>query len=202
MIEYLAGKLINKLPHRVVVEVSGIAFDVQVPFSTSRKLPAAGNETKILCHLQWRDDGPQLFGFASEDERKFFRILTKVNKVGPKLAINIMSSTTPESLSSMILQENKSGLNSLKGIGPKLASRLIVELKEPVSKLGLSGDLENEPREKPPALPFESDVREALENLGYTGKEINQSLKKVSKQIGDDADIEDIIEAVLKSFSS
>jgi Holliday junction DNA helicase RuvA len=202
MIEYLDGKLINKLPHRVVIEVSGMAFDVQVPFSTSRKLPAAGNEARVLCHLQWREDGPQLFGFASEDERKFFRILTKVNKVGPKLAINIMSAATPESLSSMILQENKSGLNSLKGIGPKLASRLIVELKEPVAKLGIGSDQASQPAEHPATVPFESDVREALENLGYTSKEITQSLKKVSRQIGENAGIEDIIEAVLKSFSS
>lgn len=203
MIESISGKLISKLPHRVVIERAGIGFDIQVPFSTSKQLSPIGDEVKVLCHLQWREDGPQLFGFASEEERSLFRILTKVNKVGPKLAINIMSATSPESLVSMILGENNAGLTSLKGVGPKLASRLIVELKEPIAKLGIAGSDQgqHETGHQTSALPFEAEVRDALENLGYTSKEISKSLKKVAKTIGSDPTIEEIIEAVLRSFS-
>ncbi|GAB4274356.1 MAG: Holliday junction branch migration protein RuvA [Candidatus Rifleibacteriota bacterium] len=203
MIESITGKLISKLPHKVILEQSGICYEIQVPFSTSKQLSPIGDNVKVLCHLQWREDGPQLFGFATEEERQLFRILNKVNKVGPKLAINIMSASSPSSLASMILSENTAGLNSLKGVGPKLASRLIVELKEPISKLGLGsveqGSIENNISKT--AIPFEAEVRDALENLGYTGKEITQSLKKVSKTIGSDPTIEEIIEAVLRSFS-
>lgn len=203
MIESINGKLISKLPHRVILEQSGIAYTIQVPFSTSRQLPPLGEQAKILCHLQWREDGPQLFGFASEEERQLFRILNKVNKVGPKLAINIMSATSPEALASMILGENSAGLTALKGVGPKLASRLIVELKDSIAKLGLGSADQGkfEGAETADSLPFEAEVRDALENLGYTNKEITQSLKKVAKTIGPDPTIEEIIEAVLRSFS-
>ncbi len=203
MIESITGKLISKLPHRVVIERAGIGFDIQVPFSTSKALSPIGDEVRVLCHLQWREDGPQLFGFASEEERSLFRILTKVNKVGPKLAINIMSASSPESLVSMIIGENLAGLTALKGVGPKLASRLIVELKEQIAKLGIA--VSDEGRQEAQAhkslLPFEAEVRDALENLGYTSREISQSLKKIGKTIGSDPTIEEIIEAVLRSFS-
>lgn len=203
MIESITGKLISKLPHRVVIERTGIGFDIQVPFSTSKQLSPIGEEVKVLCHLQWREDGPQLFGFASEEERSLFRILTKVNKVGPKLAINIMSAASPESLVSMILGENVNGLTALKGVGPKLASRLIVELKEQIAKLGIASTDEGRHESQGHAtLPFEAEVRDALENLGYTGKEISQSLKRIGKTIGSDPTIEEIIEAVLRSFSA
>ena len=203
MIESLSGKLISKLPHRVVIERHGIGFDVQVPFSTSKQLSPIGDEVKVLCHLQWREDGPQLFGFATEEERSLFRILTKVNKVGPKLAINIMSATNPDMLAKMILGDNISGLTSLKGVGPKLAQRLVVELKEQIAKLGIGGADADHPENLPhsSALPFEAEVRDALENLGYTAKEITQSLKRIAKTIGSDPTIEEIIEAVLRSFS-
>ncbi|MEW6711435.1 MAG: Holliday junction branch migration protein RuvA, partial [Candidatus Riflebacteria bacterium] len=160
MIESITGKLISKLPHRVVIERVGIAFDIQVPFSTSKQLSPIGDEVKVLCHLHWREDGPQLYGFATEEERSLFRILTKVNKVGPKLAINIMSASSPGSLISMIVGENIPGLTSLKGVGPKLASRLVVELKEQIAKLGIafSDEGKHEASAHSSMLPFEAEV--------------------------------------------
>lgn len=204
MIESVAGNLSTKQPHRVVIEQGGIGYEILVPFSTSKALPVIGEQVKILCHLHWREaEGPQLFGFASEDERSLFRILTKVNKVGPKLALNIMSATTPEALASMILSEDTARLTSLKGIGPKLASRLIVELKDSISKLGLGSQSPEAAQAAADAekLPHEADVREALENLGYSNKEIGASLKKVRGELSADATIEQVIEAVLRSFS-
>ena len=204
MIEFIKGKLVNKLPHKVIIEQSGLGYEIFVPFSTIGKLPQKGEMAQVFCHLQWREnEGPQLFGFATDEERQFFRLLTKVNKVGPKLAINIMSSSTPEKLAQMILSEDQKALNSLKGVGPKLASRLIVELKEPISKLGIcSADFD--PSKATPissTIPHEAEVKEALETLGYTSKEINKSLKQIAGEISEDASIEEIIEAVLRSFA-
>jgi Holliday junction DNA helicase RuvA len=202
MIEFIRGRLHGKQPHRVVIEHKGIGLEILVPFSTSSRLGAVGSEVELICHLHWRqEDGPQLFGFFAEDERQLFRLLNQVNKVGPKLAINIMSATTPEAFASMILSEDITRLTALKGVGPKLASRLVVELKEGIAKLGI-GAAQAVEAESATAIPFEADVREALENLGYTGKEIAQSLKRVAKGLTPDATIEETIEAVLRSFSS
>lgn len=203
MIDFVTGILHSKQPHRVVVDQRGIGLEILVPFSTSRQLPEKGLQVHLLCHLHWREEGPQLFGFASEDERQLFRILTKVNKVGPKLALNIMSATSPEALASMIMSEDIARLTSLKGIGPKLASRLIVELKESIAKLGI-GTVTDASANAPTAttIPFEADIREALENLGYTGKEISQCLKKVAKDFTTKSTIEEIMEAVLRAFGS
>jgi Holliday junction DNA helicase RuvA len=202
MIEFIKGRLHGKQPHRVVVEQGGIGIEVLVPFSTSSRLGAVGSDVLLLCHLHWRqEDGPQLFGFFVEEERQLFRLLTRVNKVGPKLALNIMSATTPEAFASMILSEDTVHLTSLKGVGPKLASRLVVELKEGIAKLGLGAGQPVE-AENIAVIPFEADVREALENLGYTGKEIALSLKRVAKELAPDATIEETIEAVLRSFSA
>lgn len=203
MIEFVTGILHSKQPHRVVIDQRGVGLEILVPFSTSRQLPEKGLQVHLLCHLHWRqDDGPQLFGFASEDERQLFRILNKVNKVGPKLALNIMSATTPEALASMILSEDLTRLTSLKGVGPKLASRLVVELKEMIAKLGIGAvTAASEKEAAASTIPFESDIREALENLGYTGKEISQCLKKMARDFSPSSTIEDIMEAVLRAFS-
>ncbi|GAB1354639.1 Holliday junction branch migration protein RuvA [Erysipelotrichia bacterium] len=201
MIDFVKGILHSKQPHRVVIDQRGIGLEILVPFSTSRQLPEKGLQVNLLCHLHWREEGPQLFGFASEDERQLFRVLNRVNKVGPKLALNIMSATTPEALASMILSEDQARLTSLKGVGPKLASRLIVELKETIAKLGIGTVTPATEKETGSGIPFEADVREALENLGYTGKEITQCFKKLGRDFAPDATIEDIIEKVLRAFS-
>ncbi len=203
MIEFVNGILQSKQPHRVVIDQRGLGLEILVPFSTSRQLPEKGLQVQLLCHLHWREEGPQLFGFASENERQLFRVLNQVNKVGPKLALNIMSATTPEDLASMILSEDVRRLTSLKGVGPKLASRLVVELKDSIAKLGIGAVASTAESETDTTrIPFEDDVREALENLGYTSKEISQCLKKVAGNFKADASIEEIIETVLRSFIS
>jgi Holliday junction DNA helicase RuvA len=204
MVEYVIGKLTLKQPHRVVVEVNGIGLELLVPFSTSKELPELGLEVRLLSHLNWRqEDGPQLMGFLSQDEREMFRALINVNKVGPKLALNIMATTTPESLASMILTEDHKRLKSLKGVGPKLASRLVVELKDEIIKLGIGNNsLENVEIIETPIIPHEDDVREALANLGYNSKEIEACLQTVAKNIPAEASLEAIIGAVLQSFNS
>ncbi len=202
MIEFISGKIHLKLPHRVVVNHGGMGYDILVPFSTSRELKGAGSEVFLLCHLHWREEGPQLFGFLTEQERQLFRVLTHVNKVGPKLALNIMSATSPEALATMILSEDIVRLTSLKGVGPKLASRLVVELKDAIAKLGIGAVGEAAAAEASTIIVHEPEVRAALENLGYTNKEITQALKSVKSQLNADSTIEEIIEAVLRSFSA
>ncbi len=207
MIETLRGKLVAKFPHKVVVDWNGLAFEVLVPFTTSKALAEPGETVTLKCHLHWREEGPQLFGFASEDERAFFRLLTRVNKIGPKLAVNIMSAASVDKLVEMIMSEDVRGLTSLKGVGQKLASRLVIELKENVAKLGIGGSeaaLARAAAGQQPAggkLACERDARDALENLGYTGKEIDRAIRDVSASLPADADLQIVVEAVLRFFA-
>lgn len=204
MIEFVRGRLTSRLPSQVVIEWNGLGLGVIVPLSTLRELGEPGPEITLLTHLHWREEGPQLFGFLREEERTLFRMLTKVDKIGPKLAINILSAASPEKLVEMILTEDLRGLTALKGVGSKIASRLVLELKESVAELGFpSTDVSSRPKVSGSALvPCEKDARAALESLGYTTREIDKALREVVGQLPPDATLETVIEFVLRSFSS
>ena len=201
MIDFVSGTLFTKEPLRVVINNHGIGIELIVPLSTSKNLPEKGKETTLLTYLHWRqEDSPQLFGFFTEDERDIFKLLVGVNKVGPKMAVNIMSSVEPEAFATMILSEDVAKLTSLKGVGSKLASRLVVELKEKIAKLGIGAANPDEPEETTSIIPFETDVREALESLGYSSKEISLGIKKSAPLVPQDAAIEDVISLLLQNM--
>lgn len=206
MIETFRGRLVAKFPHKAVVDWNGLAFEVLIPFTTSRVLGEPGDTVTLQCHLHWREEGPQLFGFATEDERSFFRLLTRVNKIGPKLAVNILSAASVEKLVEMIMSDDVRGLTSLKGIGPKLASRLIIELKENVANMGIGGEdamarAAAGLKSGGSTLACERDARDALESLGYTGKEIDRAIRDVAATLPRDADLQAVVEAVLRFFA-
>ena len=204
MIDFVSGILFNKEPLRVVINNNGIGIELLVPLSTSKKLPEKGKNTSLLTYLNWRqEDSPQLFGFFTEDERNLFKLLVGVNKVGPKMALNIMSSVEPEQFATMILSEDLANLTSLKGVGSKLASRLIIELKEKIAKLGIGITTDNtiEAKDEQKLIPYEADVREALESLGYSAKEISQSIKRTAPNIPANTSIEDVISLILQNIN-
>ena len=202
MIDFISGKLFIKEPLRAVINNHGIGIELLIPLSTSKNLPNKGEEVTLLSYLHWRqEDSPLLFGFYTEDERDIFKILVGVNKVGPKMAINIMSSVEPESFATMILSEDVARLTSLKGVGPKLAQRLVVELKEKIAKLGIGTSKTIESIEESNRIPFESDVREGLEYLGYSPKEIALGIKRISNNIPANATAQDVISLILQSLN-
>ena len=202
MIDFITGTLFTKEPLRAVVNNHGIGIELLIPLSTSKNLPNKGEEVTLLTYLHWRqEDSPLLFGFYTEDERDIFKILVGVNKVGPKMAVNIMSSVEPEAFATMILSEDVAKLTSLKGVGPKLAQRLVVELKEKIAKLGIGSVNAVETIEESHGIPFESDVREGLEFLGYSPKEIALGIKRVSNNIPANATAQDVISMILQSLN-
>ena len=202
MIDFVSGTLFTKEPLRVVINNHGIGIELIVPLSTSKNLPEKGKDSTLLTYLHWRqEDSPQLFGFFTEDERELFKLLVSVNKVGPRMAINIMSAVEPEAFATMILSEDVARLTSLKGVGAKLASRLVVELKEKIAKLGIGSSNTIEPAEESKAIPFEPEAREALENLGYSPKEISQAIKRIAPLIPKDVTIEEVISQLLQSLN-
>jgi len=201
VIDFLEGKIAVKQPLRAVVTVNGIGFELAIPFSTASHLPKEGENVKILTHLVVREDDMQLYGFATPLERELFRLLIAVTKVGPKLAMSIMSSAAPKDLINMILTEDTAGLKTLKGVGPKLASRLVLEMKDKMLKAGFSSDETITPSREEKQIPFEEDIKAALENLGYNAREISACIKKVLPSVTADDTIESVIEKILISMA-
>lgn len=130
MIGYLRGKLASKSPPVMVVDVNGVGYEVEAPMTTFYNLPKLGEEVKLFTHLVVREDAHILFGFASEADRLMFRTLIKVNGVGPKLALTILSGQSAEEFHRCIHNNDTQALVRLPGVGKKTAERLIIEMRD------------------------------------------------------------------------
>ncbi|WP_434630822.1 Holliday junction branch migration protein RuvA [Chromobacterium sp. CV08] len=175
MIGRLSGKLIEKLPPQVVVDVNGVGYEVDVPMTTFYQLPALGQPCTLFTHLVVREDAHLLFGFASKEERQTFRQLIKVSGIGAKIALALLSGMTADELAVAVASEDIKRLSSVPGIGKKTAERLALELR---GKLATGGNLT-----VPGGLPFaatpdeKSDIVNALLALGYNDKEASVATK-------------------------
>ncbi|MTD32977.1 Holliday junction branch migration protein RuvA [Paludibacterium denitrificans] len=175
MIGRLTGTLIEKLPPRVVVDVGGVGYEVDVPMTTFYQLPPLGQSTTLFTHLVVREDAHLLFGFASKEERQTFRQLIKVSGIGAKIALAILSGMTADELALAVAGEDIKRLSSVPGIGKKTAERLVLELR---GKLATAGAVTT-----PGGLPFvatpdeKSDIVNALLALGYNDKEAAAATK-------------------------
>ena len=130
MISSLKGVLEKNNMTEICLNVNGVGYEVFIPLSTFDKLPPEGKDVSLFIHTNVKDDAIQLFGFATEIERKIFRLLiTQVNGIGPKLALNVLSSVSPETLCSAIADGNSKALGKISGIGKKTAERIVLELK-------------------------------------------------------------------------
>jgi Holliday junction DNA helicase RuvA len=136
MIAFLEGKIAEALPTRVVLDVNGVGYEILIPLSTFDKLPLSADKVKILTHLQVREDAHVLFGFYSTEERDLFKLLINhVSGVGPKMALNVLSSCSVSDFKQAVVSNDISGLSKFKGVGKKTAERIVVELKD---KVGVS----------------------------------------------------------------
>ncbi|WP_047258147.1 Holliday junction branch migration protein RuvA [Chromobacterium subtsugae] len=181
MIGRLTGKLIEKLPPQVVVDVGGVGYEVDVPMTTFYQLPALGQNTTLFTHLVVREDAHLLFGFASKEERQTFRQLIKVTGIGAKIALAVLSGMTADELAVAVASEDIKRLSSVPGIGKKTAERLVLELR---GKLATGGNLT-----VPGGLPFsatpdeKSDIVNALLALGYNDKEAAAATKSLPADV-------------------
>ena len=130
MYESIQGALVRRDPAVATVRTGGLAYQVHIPLSTYEALPAAGAEVTLLLHLVVREDEWRLYGFATDEERGIFRALTRVNGVGPVLALSMLSGFSPAEFRSAVAQEDVRGLTRAKGVGKKTAERIVVELRD------------------------------------------------------------------------
>ena len=175
MIGRIKGLLVEKNPPLVAVDVNGITYELNAPMSTIYELPDLGAEVCLYTHLLVREDAHLLFGFFSAREREFFRTLLKVNGVGAKIAIAILSGLSVEDLSNVVQQKDVLRITKVPGIGKKTAERLILELRDKLSVIS-GGELNSSGGEI-------EDAVGALVALGYSDRDSRNALLKVPGEL-------------------
>jgi Holliday junction DNA helicase RuvA len=199
MIARLKGLLEEKNPGSVVVMAGGVGYGVHIPLSTFYELPDDGAEVDLHIQTVVRDDALDLFGFLTRGEREAFNILCTVSKIGPRLALNILSGIRPRELASAVSSKNLARLSSVPGVGAKTAERLVVELKDKVAKLAaLAGPAAQLEEASPEAL--NQDLVSALLNLGYSRPEAEKAAHIAQTEAGDGADLSALLRLSLKKL--
>ena len=197
MIGFLRGKLINKAPPQLLLDVQGVGYEVEAPMSTFYDLPALGEEVRLHTHLVVREDAHILFGFASEMERMLFRSLIKVNGVGPKMALTILSGQSVDEFYRCVDDNDVKALVRLPGVGQKTAERLMIEMRGRLPEL--SGDRSSPNRSQSPSAVANSPKQEAISALIALGYKPQDASKMVQAVASDDKSCEDIIRLALRS---
>ena len=199
MIGRIRGIILEKHPPHLLLDVHGIGYELEAPMTTFYKLPEVGTEVNIFTHLVIREDAHLLYGFASEDERRMFRTLIKVNGVGARMALTILSGIESADFAACIQRGDSERLVRLPGVGKKTAERLIVEMRDRIRDWDIStaaADQEVTPnpnkQENTPVYEAES----ALIALGYKPQEASRFVNAVAK---DGMNSETIIREALKA---
>jgi len=198
MITFLHGKLVEALPTQAIVDVNGVGYEVLIPLSSYDRLPAPGQELKILTHLAVREDAHTLYGFISHGERELFRMLVNnVSGIGPKIAMNVLSGMNVTAFRGAVANGDVKALSQISGVGRKTAERIVVELKD---KIGVAGSWEaaSAQRGLTPDDQKINDAVLALMALGFKQLEAHDSVRKVQGVLGSQATVEDLVRACLK----
>jgi Holliday junction DNA helicase RuvA len=180
MIGQIRGIILEKQPPQLLVDVQGLGYEVDAPMSTFYQLPEVGQQVILFTHFVVREDAHHLYGFFTRDERLLFRTLLKVNGVGPRLALTILSSTTPEEFVRCVLNNDTASLVRLPGVGKKTAERLVIEMRDKLSdwydgtptNMGLKSETNGRHQ-------ILQDAISALISLGYKQQEANRSVTKI-----------------------
>ncbi len=177
MIRYIKGELITKKQDYIIVENQWIGYEIYVPYSVLSQLPSAGEQVKIYTELYVREDILRLYGFMRDEDVEMFRYLISVSGIGPKGALGILSTMTPDELRYAILTEDVTAISKAKGIGKKTASKLILDLKDKVKAIALTVDIKTPLDEHIDQGHIEEAVL-GLTGLGYSQKEALEAVKK------------------------
>jgi len=195
MIGYLTGKIISKKPTRILLDVNGVGYLVNISINTFEKLPDEGENASVYTYLAVREDSLTLFGFSAEAEKQMFELLISVNGIGPKLAQSVLSGIQIEDLKDAIKSGNLSRIIAVPGIGRKTAERILIDLKDKmdtiVSEAGTAG------------IPFKikDDAVMALTTLGYNQKTADKAVRDILAAVPN-IQLEDLIKSALSSLNN
>ena len=193
MIGRLSGILLEKNPPQLLLDVQGVAYEVDVPMSTFYNLPGNGERVTLFTHLVVREDAHLLYGFGSESERRAFRQLLKVNGIGAKIALSVLSGLSVAELAQAITLQETGRLTRVPGIGKKTAERLMLELKD---KLGADVTQTVGVNRAPPPT---SDIMHALVALGYSEREATSAIRELPEGVGVADGIKQALKLLAKS---
>lgn len=195
MIGSLRGRLASKQAPQIVVECNGVGYEVETPMSTFLDLPVIGTELFLFTHLVVREDAQILYGFSSEDERLMFRTLLKVNRVGAKMALGILSAMSTSDFRRCVEFEDATSLSKIPGVGKKTAERLIIEMRD---RIGASAAGTGKSAPRTTEINPRSEAVDALVALGYKPKEVNNLITQLDT---DNKSAEDIIRLALRQVA-
>jgi len=201
MITFLDGKLVTALPTQAVVNVGGVGYEVLIPLSSYDKLPAPGQDVRILTHLHVREDAQILYGFMTAAERDLFRLLVNnVSGIGPKLALAVLSGMSVSNFKAAVVNSDVASLSKISGLGKKTAERIVLELKD---KLGVAAAWEAASAMHAPT-PEQEQANEAvlaLIALGYKQIDAHKTVRELQEK-GEAKAAEELVKLALKRMAA
>lgn len=197
MIGFIRGKLVTKTPPILVLDVQGVGYEIEAPMTTFYNLPSMGDIVHLHTHLVVREDAHILFGFSTEADRLMFRTLIKVNGVGPKLALTILSGQSADEFHRCIHDNDTAALIRLPGVGKKTAERLIIEMRDKLPAQSSATSDSSNP-EQGSGLARSSAKQEAISALCALGYKAQDASKMVQNIAQEDKSCEDIIRLALQ----
>lgn len=202
MITSVSGTLVSATPLSAVVETGGLGYEIHIPVTTAERLPHPGQSIRLHTLAVYREDSQTLYGFASEEERNFFRLLVeKVTGVGPKMALSVMSKLSLPTLKSAIASGDVGLLAKCPGIGKKTAERLVIELRDKLNPADLGAVASGRMVSPDPAAPVAdnrvNDAVLALTALGYKAADADKAVRQAWIALGPKASTEALIKKAL-----
>jgi Holliday junction DNA helicase RuvA len=198
MIAFLRGKVLDKQPNRIIVDVSGVGYDVQVPLSTFYEVGEEGAEVTLRVYTHVREDALQLYGFLTDLERQVFERLIGISGIGPKLAIAVLSGMDSREVIAAIQRADVARLTGIPGIGKKTAERIVLELKDRLMKLASPVDA-GAATGAAATDRLREDLLSALQNLGYHRPQAEKAIDAALKT-GADANFEQALRSALREM--
>jgi holliday junction DNA helicase RuvA len=201
MYEFIRGVVQRSLPGVVILEAGGVGYRLQTPLSTTSRLGPAGSEAMLLVHhtINAEQGEQRLYGFGTEDERTLFRALLEVKGIGPSTALTVLCAADPERLIELIASGDVAALKKFKGIGPKSAERIVMELRDKVAPWAGSGRATAAAgSSNQPASPALTDAVLALQALGYPASKSEEAVRKAAGKLGEDTETEALVRKALQ----
>ena len=199
MIGQIEGTIIEKNPPEILVEVAGITYEILVPMSTLYQLPEPGELVRLHTHFSVREDAQTLYGFFDAETKKMFRSLVRVNGVGPKMALGILSGMSVEDFVQAVRNNDSEAMVRMPGIGKKAAERLMIEMRDKMIEWGsdenVGSDLSSQTKSS-----FTKDAEIAMINLGYKPQQAARAIAQALKVNPEINDSEELIRFSLKSM--